>query len=418
MHVMILGGGVIGVTSAWYLAKAGHQVTVIERLQGPAMETSAANAGQISPGYATPWAAPGIPLKAIKWMFQRHAPLAFRPDGSCFQLQWILAMLKNCNLTDYQINKERMVRLSEYSRDCLKELRRTTGINYQQRQGGTLQLFRTAEQFQQASRDIQVLKEAGVPYRLLESQQLPEVEPGLSASIEKLTGGLQLPNDETGDCQLFTLALAKLTLELGVEYRYNTEVERIVVEGNKIKGIRCKDTLLTADHYLLACGSWSTQLLKGIIPIPVYPMKGYSLTLPINNYDAAPVSTILDETYKIAITRFDDRIRVGGMAELVGFNKQLSPSRRATLEMVTEDLYPGSGRLAEGQFWCGLRPVTPDSTPIMGATPISNLFLNTGHGTLGWTMACGSAQLIADIMSGTRPQIAASDLSVLRYLHK
>ncbi len=418
MHVMILGGGVIGVTSAWYLAKAGHQVTVIERHPGPAMETSAANAGQVSPGYATPWAAPGIPLKAIKWMFQRHAPLAFRPDGSRFQLQWMWAMLKNCNLQDYRVNKERMVRLSEYSRDCLKALRATTDINYEQRQGGTLQLFRTEAQFTQASRDIQVLKDAGVPYRLLDSDQLPDVEPALSLSRGKLTGGLQLPNDETGDCQLFTQTLAKLALELGVEYRYSTDVDRLIIEANKIKGIQCQEQRLTADSYLLACGSWSTQLLKGIISIPVYPMKGYSLTLPIKHVEAAPVSTILDETYKIAITRFDNRIRVGGMAELVGFDKQLLSARRATLEMVTEDLYPGSVQLEQGQFWCGLRPMTPDSTPIVGATPISNLFLNTGHGTLGWTMACGSGQLIADIISATQPQIAADDLSVLRYLQK
>ncbi|WP_187496959.1 D-amino acid dehydrogenase [Erwinia aphidicola] len=416
MRVVILGSGVVGVASAWYLAKAGHQVTVIDRQPGPALETSAGNAGQISPGYAAPWAAPGVPLKAIKWMFQRHAPLAIRLDGSRFQLEWMWQMLRNCDMRHYQQNKSRMVRIAEYSRDCLKALRQQTGIAYEGRQGGTLQLFRTAQQYESAAKDIAVLKEAGVPYELLEAAQLAQAEPALAATQHKLTGGLRLPNDETGDCQLFTQRLAKMAADAGVEFRFNTPVDGLLQEGNKITGVQCGDERVTAEAYVVAFGSYSTALLDEIVKVPVYPLKGYSLTIPIKDADAAPVSTVLDETYKVAITRFDDRIRVGGMAEIVGYNTKLLPARRGTLEMVVRDLYPQGGHIEQATFWSGLRPMTPDGTPIVGRTPLKNLFLNTGHGTLGWTMACGSGQLLADIISGRTPAIAADDLSVMRYL--
>lgn len=416
MKVLILGSGVVGVTSAWYLAQAGHEVTVIDRSSGPAEETSAGNAGQISPGYASPWAAPGIPLKAVKWMFQKHSPLSIRPDGTRFQLEWMLQMLKNCTLPHYQQNKERMVRIAEYSRDCLKELRATSGIHYEGRQGGTLQLFRSEQQYESASKDIKVLEEAGVPYRLLTAAELSSVEPALAATAHKLTGGLQLPNDETGDCKLFTQRLAEMATQAGVTFRYNVQVDQLLREGNSISGVRCGSETLTADRYIVACGSYSTALLNDIVQIPVYPLKGYSLTIPIKNTDGAPVSTILDETYKVAVTRFDNRIRVGGMAEIVGFNTDLLPARRETLEMVVRDLYPEGGHVEQASFWTGLRPMTPDGTPIVGRTPLTNLYLNTGHGTLGWTMACGSGRLIADIISGKTPDIAVDDLSVMRYL--
>ncbi|MDV5356990.1 D-amino acid dehydrogenase [Enterobacter asburiae] len=416
MRVVVLGSGVVGVTSAWYLRQAGHDVTVIDRQPGPALETSAANAGQISPGYAAPWAAPGVPLKAIKWMFERHAPLAIKLDGSSSQLKWMWQMLRNCDTRHYMENKGRMVRLAEYSRDCLKLLRETTGIQYEGRQGGTLQLFRTAEQYENATRDIAVLQEAGVPYQLLESARLVEVEPALAEVAHKLTGGLRLPNDETGDCQLFTQRLAQMAEAAGVVFRFNTPVDRLLYEGEKIYGVKCGEEVVKADAYVMAFGSWSTGLLKGIVDIPVYPLKGYSLTIPVAQEDGAPVSTILDETYKIAITRFDQRIRVGGMAEIVGFNTELLQPRRETLEMVVRDLFPRGGHVEEATFWTGLRPMTPDGTPVVGRTPFKNLWLNTGHGTLGWTMACGSGQLLSDLMTGNTPAIAADDLSVARYL--
>jgi D-amino-acid dehydrogenase len=413
MRVVILGSGVIGVTSAYYLAQAGHDVTVLDRQPGPALETSFANAGQISPGYASPWAAPGIPLKAVKWMMQRHAPLSITPDGTLFQLQWMWQMLKNCTPERYAVNKERMVRLAEYSRDCFKVLRAATGIEYEGRQQGTTQLFRTQKQLDDAAKDIDVLRETGVPYQLLNREQLVAAEPGLDQN--KLVGGLRLPNDETGDCQLFTTRLTAMAEQLGVKFRYGVDITGLVKAGDAIKGVQCGPELVTADSYVVALGAYSTTLLKNLVDIPVYPLKGYSITVPIVDADAAPVSTILDETYKIAVTRFDDRIRVGGMAEIAGFDQRLNPRRRETLEMVVNDLFPGAGDTASASFWTGLRPMTPDGTPIVGRTGLRNLFVNTGHGTLGWTMSCGSAQLLSDIISARRPAILSDDLSVARY---
>jgi len=416
MRVVVLGSGVVGVTSAYYLARAGHEVTVIDREPGPALETSFANAGQISPGYAAPWAAPGVPLKAVKWMFQKHAPLAIRLDGTQFQLKWMWQMLQNCTTERYAANKGRMVRLAEYSRDCLQALRADTGIQYEGRTGGTLQLFRTQQQLDGAAKDIAVLKDANVPYELLTPAELARVEPALAATSHKLTGGLRLPGDETGDCQLFTTRLAAMAEELGVKFRYNTPIDALAMASGRIAGVKCGDELVLADSYVVALGSYSTRFLAEVVKIPVYPLKGYSITAPIVDAAAAPVSTVLDETYKIAITRFDDRIRVGGMAEIAGFDKSLRQARRETLETCVNDLFPGGGDTSKATFWTGLRPMTPDGTPIVGRTPVPNLFLNTGHGTLGWTMSCGSGQLLADLISGKQPAIQSGDLSVHRYL--
>lgn len=415
MRVIVLGSGVIGVTSAYYLAQQGASVTVLDRQTGPAEETSFGNAGQVSPGYSTPWAAPGIPFKAVKWMFQHHAPLAVNLDGSMWQLQWMAQMLKNCNAQHYAINKERMVRVAEYSRDCLRQLRQDTGISYENRSKGTLQLFRKDAQLDAVQRDIEVLKESGVEYELLDRDGLARVEPALAAAKDKLVGGLHLPNDETGDCYLFTNALAKLAQEMGVDFQFNQNVEKLLVEGDEIKGVLVNGKVLTADRYVLAFGSYSREFLKPLhLDLPVYPVKGYSLTVPIVDPAMAPQSTVLDETYKIAITRFDQRIRVGGMAELSGFNLGLNQDRRATLEMVTKDLFPG-GDLPQSSFWTGLRPMTPDSAPIIGGTRYKNLFLNTGHGTLGWTMACGSGKLISDLVMQQQPEISTEGLSLQRY---
>lgn len=417
MRVIVLGSGVIGVTSAYYLAKQGAEVTVLDRQAGPAEETSFGNAGQISPGYSTPWAAPGIPFKAVKWMFQHHAPLAVQLDGSMWQLQWMMQMLKNCGADQYAVNKERMVRVAEYSRDCLRTLRDETGIRYENRSKGTLQIFRKESQLDAVQRDIEVLKETGVEFELLDRESLGRVEPALAEVKDKLVGGLHLPNDETGDCYLFTNALATEAKVMGVDFQFNQNVEKLIVEGGEIKGVLVNGKVLTADRYVLAFGSYSRNFLKPLnLDLPVYPVKGYSLTVPIVDPTHAPQSTVLDETYKIAITRFDQRIRVGGMAELSGFNLGLNEDRRGTLEMVTRDLFPG-GDLEQASFWTGLRPMTPDSTPIIGATQYKNLFLNTGHGTLGWTMACGSGKLISDLVLGHTPEISTDGLSLQRYTH-
>lgn len=416
MRVMVLGSGVIGTTSAYYLAQAGFEVVVVDRQNAVAMETSFANAGQVSPGYASPWAAPGVPLKAVKWMLQQHAPLAIRTTSDIDQYLWMTQMLRNCTAARYAVNKERMVRLSEYSRDCLDELRAETGISYEGRALGTTQLFRTQAQVDAAAKDIAVLERSGVPYELLDRDGIARVEPALANVKHKLAGALRLPNDQTGDCQMFTTRLAEMAEKLGVEFRFGQNIEGLDFAGDRINGVWINGKLETADRYVLALGSYTPQMLKPLgIKAPVYPLKGYSLTVPIINPAMAPTSTILDETYKVAITRFENRIRVGGMAEITGFNLDLNPARRDTLEMITADLYPEGGDLSQASFWTGLRPATPDGTPIVGATPFRNLFLNTGHGTLGWTMACGSGRLLADLMARKRPQISAEGLDIFRY---
>ncbi|EJL27307.1 glycine/D-amino acid oxidase, deaminating [Caulobacter sp. AP07] len=416
MRVAVLGAGVVGVTTAYYLAKAGHEVTVIDRQPGPALETSFANAGEISPGYASPWAAPGIPQKAIKWLMMEHAPLILQPTLDRETLSWLLAMLGNCTAGRYAINKERMVRLAEFSRDRLMDLRADTGIQYDQRMRGTLQLFRDRRQLDGVDKDIAVLRAGGVPFDVLDRAGCVAVEPGLAAASEDFVGGLRLPNDETGDCFKFTNALADLAEGLGVDFRFGTQIQAIEMLGDQVAQVQTSGGPVAADAYVVALGSYSARLLRPLgLGLPVYPVKGYSITAKIVDAGRAPVSTLLDETYKVAITRLGDRIRVGGMAEISGYNNQLPPRRRATLERSVGSLFPGGGDLEGAQYWSGLRPMTPDSTPVVGPTPIANLYLNTGHGTLGWTMACGSAHVLSDLIGDKAPAIRADDLSIARY---
>ena len=417
MEVLVLGSGVIGITSAWYLAKAGHEVTVIDRQPGPALETSFANAGMISPGYSAPWAAPGVPVKAIKWMLAKHAPLAVRATADLSQYRWMWQMLMQCNTSRYAVNKSRMMKLAEYSRDCLMDLRSETGLDYEHRELGTLQVFRTQQQMHAAAKDIAVLKECGVPFEVLDRAGCIAVEPGLANSADKIVGGLRLPRDETGDCQLFTTRLAQHCETLGVKFHYGVAIDELLTDGQRVTGVRVGEKAMHADRYVLALGSYSPQLLKPLgIDLPVYPVKGYSMTADIANDTVAPVSTIMDETYKIAITRFNNRIRVGGMAELAGFDTKLRTRPQGTLRMVLDDLFPGAGDIKNATYWTGLRPMTPDGTPVVGATKLANLFLNTGHGTLGWTMSCGSGQLLADLISGQKTAISADGYGIDRYL--
>ena len=417
MDVLVLGSGVVGTSLAYYLAKKGFKVTVVDRQESAGLETSYANAGQISPGYATPWAAPGIPFKAMKWMLQRkHAPLAIKLTSSMKQYQWMMDLLLNCNEKSYAINKARMVRVAEYSRDCLKELREEIGLHYEERTLGTTQLLRTEKQMEAIKSDIAVLEEFNVPYEVLDQEGIIAAEPALAKMAHKLAGGLRLPNDETGDCYLYTSRLAEKAKALGVEFRFGCVVEKIEVNGDKVAGVWIDGERLTADNYAVCLGSYGDNILAPIgIHIPVYPLKGYSLTIPITDPAMSPKSTILDETYKIAITRFDDRIRVGGMAELMGYDLSLDPRRRETLEFVTNDLYPDGGDIPKAEFWTGLRPATPDGTPILGRAKYDNLFLNIGHGTLGWTMASGSGRYVSDLIAGVTPEISTEGLDITRY---
>ncbi len=419
MKIVVLGSGVIGVTSAWYLAKAGHEVTVIDRQAGPSLETSFANAGEISPGYSSPWAAPGIPAKAVKWLFMKHAPLIIQPRPDLAKLTWMAQMLANCTTPAYQTNKRRMVRLAEYSRDCLMQLRADTGISYDERTQGTLQLFRTQKQVEAAAKDIDVLRADGVPFEVLDRDACVVAEPGLSAARDKIAGGLRLPGDETGDCFKFTTSLATMAAALGVTFRYGLSIDALEADAGRITAVRTSAGRITADAFVVALGSYSPQLVAPLgIKLPVYPVKGYSITVPIMDAARAPVSTVMDETHKIAITRLGDRIRVGGMAEIAGFDLSLNPKRRATLEHSVEDLFGGAGDQGRATFWTGLRPMTPDGTPVVGRSPVSNLFLNTGHGTLGWTMAAGSGRVLADLVSGRSTEIESADLGFARYQPK
>lgn len=416
MKIVILGGGVIGVTSAWYLAEAGHEVVVVDRQTGVAQETSFANAGEISPGYASPWAAPGIPAKALRWLFMQHAPLILRPKVDMAMLRWLVAMLGNCNADDYRINKGRMVRLAEHSRDRLIALRAATGISYDERSRGTLQLFREQKQMDGIAKDIEVLRADNVPFEVLDRAGCLAAEPGLAASAASIVGGLRLPNDETGDCFKFTNALAEMAKARGVQFLMGRTIRGLATQSGCIAHVDTAEGPVSGDAYLVAMGSYSPLMVAPLgLRLPVYPVKGYSITVPIVQEAGAPVSTLLDESYKVAITRLGDRIRVGGMAELSGYTNDLPQARRDTLDHSVGTLFPGAGDLSRATFWSGLRPMTPDSTPVIGATKIDNLFLNTGHGTLGWTMACGSGHVIADIISGREPAIESGDLALSRY---
>ena len=416
MKVLILGGGVIGTTAAYELAGDGHQVTLIERQGAPALETSFANAGEVSPGYSAPWAGPGVPLKAIRWLMMHHRPLVLRPHFDWHLVGWVLAMLRNCTAARYEINKSRMVRLAEYSRDCMVALRASTGIRYDERTLGTLQLFRTQKQLDGTASDTAILDRYGVAYQRLDREGCVQHEPALARVRDKFVGGLRLPGDETGDCFKFTNRIAEMATARGARLRFGISIESLLTDGKRITGIVTDHGRMQADAYLVALGSHSPRLLAPLgVRVPIYPVKGYSITLPITDPGGAPESTVMDETHKVAVTRLGDRIRVGGTAELAGYSMQLHEARRRTLLHVVEDLFPGGGDAARAEFWCGLRPMTPDGTPIVGGTEVANLWLATGHGTLGWTMAAGTARVISDLISGRAPAIDLAGLTIARY---
>lgn len=417
MKIIVMGAGVIGVTTAWYLAQEGHEVEVIDRQPGVGLETSFANAGQVSPGYSTPWAMPGLPFKVAKWMMSKHSPLIIRPRFDTAMFRFMGELLANCSEKAYDINKSRMLRIAEYARDKIDALRDETGITYDGDQKGLIQLFRTDAQIEHAAEDMRLLAESGVDHQLLNVDEIIAHEPGLAHARHRLRGGLRLPGDQTGDAHLFTRRLAAMAEQKGVKFRLGTNIEAIEATSDSILSIRTSAGRLKADAYVLALGSYSPRLMKPLeLRLPIYPVKGYSLTMPITDESRAPVSTVNDETYKVAITRLGDRIRIGGTAELTGFSLRLSPDRRETLELSFNEMY-GGGDLSAARYWTGLRPCTPDGTPIVGPAPrYDNLWLNTGHGTLGWTMTAGSGQIIADQISGRQTAIPSLDLSLDRYL--
>lgn len=416
MNVVILGAGIAGVASAYYLNRAGHQVTVIDRATAVAEETSFANAGQLSFGYTTPWAAPNIPIKAAKWMLKEHSPLIIRPDGSLFQMRWMTMMLANCTDAAYARNQSRMMRISEYSRMLFDEFERETALQFDQRHLGTLHLFRDASGFAKHKTQMGVLDKFNVPYSVLNADDCFEHEPALAHMHDKIAGAFHLPNDSTGDCHLFTQKLAEICIQNGVRFEFGQTINHLETVGKRLRTVHTTQNEWQADVFLCALGSFSRLILNQIgLDLPIYPVKGYSITIPLNNADAAPQSTVLDETYKVALTRLGNRIRVGGMAELSGYTLQRPLMHRETLSKVANELFPNAGDTEKAEYWSGLRPMTPDSTPIIGRTRFENLFTNTGHGTLGWTMSLGSAKTIADLISSGKADIQTDDLGLSRY---
>ncbi|MBV7396409.1 D-amino acid dehydrogenase [Mameliella sediminis] len=417
MKVIVMGAGVIGVTTAYYLAKAGAEVTVLDRQLGPGLETSYANAGELSYGMTSPWAAPGIPVKAVKWLFMKRRPLFIWPLISPTMWAWGAQMLRNCNEDSYRVNKSRMVRISNYSRDVMPDLISETGIEYDGREQGTLQLFRTEKQLKGSKADQEILAEYDSPFEVLDPEGCIAVEPALAGVRGKFVGGLRLTADRTGDCRMFTVALAEKCADMGVEFQYGQSIRGIAVENDRVAGV---DTELagriSGDKYVCALGSYGPRVLTPIgVRLPVYPVKGYSVTLPVTQDADAPQSTIMDETHKVAITRLGDRIRVAGTAEIAGYSNRLGPHATDTVRHVIGDLFPKGGDLSKAEGWTGLRPMTPDGTPVLGPSRYDNLYLNTGHGTLGWTMACGSGRIVADTVLGRTPEVSLDGLTAERY---
>lgn len=413
MKILVLGGGVIGVTSAWYLSQQGHEVTVIDRQAQPALETSFANGGQISWGSAVPWAMPSIPWLALMWLFRPHSPLVMRPRLDPAMWRWLFQMLGQCTPGRFMANRERMLRISRYSHDCLTELRTQTGIQYDQRTAGLFVLHRTERSLRSAVKEGQLLKRLDIPFRVFDRLGCVAQEPSLARVADKFVGGIYFPQDESGDCRKFTLDLAQRTERHGVRFQGETTIARLNVSGGRVQSVSTNRGEISADTYLVACGSYSPLLLRPLgIRLPVYPIKGYSLTAPITDDAAAPQGTVTDETYKVVVTRLGDRIRAAGTAELAGYDLTLRPSRLATIEHVVRDLFPGLVDFARVEHWCGLRPMTPGNPPIISATSHDNLFVNTGHGTQGWTMACGAGKAVADLISGRRPEIPLQDYAL------
>jgi D-amino-acid dehydrogenase len=416
VKIIVLGAGVIGVTTAYYLRKAGAEVRVLDRQAGPGMETSFANAGELSYGMTSPWAAPGIPKKAVKWLFMRHRPLFIWPMVSPRMWSWGTQMLLNCTEERYRINKSRMVRISSYSRDSLTDLLGEVDLDFDMRERGTLQLFRTEKQLKGSKADQEVLAEFNSPYEVLDKDGCIGAEPGLALVADKFVGGLRLTSDRTGDCRMFTLALAEKAAAMGVSFRYGCTIERFTLHGDRITGVETDMGPETADVYVCALGPYAPILLRTVgIRLPIYPIKGYSITLPVTDDAAAPQSTIMDETHKVAITRLGERIRVAGQAEIIGYSHRLGKTATDTVRYVVSDLFPKGGDVARAEGWTGLRPMTPDGTPVIGPTRYPNLFLNTGHGTLGWTMSCGSGRAVADCVLGKTPEIDFDGLTAARY---
>jgi D-amino-acid dehydrogenase len=411
VKVLVLGAGVIGVTSAWYLCQAGHEVSVIDRQPGAGLETSFANGGQISVSHAEPWSNPSAPLKVLRWMFKEDAPLLFRPRLDWRQNRWGLNFLRECTPARTRANIEQLVHLGLYSRDCLRELRARTGLQYDQLEKGILHYFTDAQELEHALPGARLMRERGLDLEIKTPDECVQIEPGLRHIRAQLAGGTYTAGDESGDAFKFTQALADLAQGAGVRFHYGTKVEALVSAGDALDtvvlvGADGARTSLRADAYLMCLGSYSPLLLEPLgVRIAVYPLKGYSITIPVGPEHEAPFVSLTDDQCKIAMSRLGNRFRVAGTAELNGYDTSINRVRCEALVRRAFEVFPNAGDRNRIEYWAGLRPGTPGNVPYLGRTRYCNLYLNTGHGTLGWTNACGSGQAIAALMSGRRPPL-------------
>lgn len=417
MKVAVLGAGIIGVTTAQALSAQGHDVVVVDRQAAPAEETSFANGGQISAAHTIPWAAPHMPFQAFKWMFQPDAPLLFKPlrwDPALWR--WGLRFLANCTSTLAKGNFEKALRVARYSRSRLQAMRQLHGLDYNHTSGGILYLYRDHDSLAKGKATAEDLASHGLPQKILDQDGVIAEEPALAQAQEPLAGGILSPDDETGDARLFTVALSKIAENANVRFRFETKIRALTTRQREITGIATSQGTLEADAYVVCLASETPRLLKPLgLDVPIYPAKGYSMTAPISDDAAAPTRSITDESRFVVVTRLGSQLRAAGTAELTGWDISLNPKRLAPIVAATRSLFPNATDYNSVEPWCGLRPATPDSVPIIGATPYGNLFLNTGHGTLGWTMACGSAQVTADLISGKHPEIDLDGLELARF---
>jgi len=406
MKVLVLGAGVVGVTTAWFLSKSGHEVSVLERRDAAGMETSFANGGQISVSHAEPWANPAAPLKVLKWLAREDAPLLFRLRPDLRQWLWGLSFLRECTAARTRHNIRQIVTLGLYSRATLQALRAETGIAYDHLARGILHFYTTERELDAALEPARVMREHGCDIEMLTPEQCIEIEPALKSARHLLVGGSMTTSDESGDAHKFTQNLARLAAARGVKFFYGRSISGLAREGDRIAGVRLEDEMLKADAYVVALGSYSPLLTRQVgIGLSIYPAKGYSATVPVADPAKAYSVSLTDDEYKLVFSRLGDRLRVAGTAELNGYSTELNEVRCRALLRRTEALFPGAGEMDRAQFWTGLRPATPSNVPYIGATRYANLYLNAGHGTLGWTHACGSARALADIVSGREPEI-------------
>jgi len=410
MKIAVLGSGIIGTSTAWWLKRAGHEVVVVDRQTGPAQETSFANGGQISVSYAEPWANPQAPLKLVKWMFQEDAPLLFRPRLDLYQWAWGLSFLRQCLPGRLAPNIRAMVRMAEYSRATLRGMRAELGIQYDHLERGILNFYRDSDEFELSQKAAGVMRDFGVERRILTADEVIAIEPALARHRASIVGGDYTPEDESGDVHLFTAALARQCETAGVEFRYSTSVTRLLTTGGAVSGAETISPegaygRLDADAFVVAMGSFTPLLVRPLgIPCNVYPAKGYSATFPVLDDAGAPSVSLTDSSHKVVFSRLGDRLRMAGTAELSGYDRALNPARCDAMTRLARELFPDALDFDRVSYWSGLRPSTPSNVPLIGRTRIPNLYLNTGHGTLGWTMGVGSGRALADLINGSRPE--------------